>query len=304
MSSLKNVLVFGAAGGVGRVAAKTASSQGAKVWLAMRDTNKPIPGLTADAEKEAGYTRVQADLTQRDSIQSAVSKSGATTAFVYTVMGSEDCMKTGFNALKDAGINYIVLLSSIGVSTTSSESSFIPKLHKDTEASLHATGIKYVALRPGYFCTNLFHTQGYQKGVLELFLPKAVHDFIAPEDIGTVAGNLLITPPEKQPADNGIYLCGPKLMDMYESTAIVSEVLGHGIRIEELSEEEFRGRTKMPKMVVDSLVSIEKMSTPPNVEDIYPKQFYNDGSDNVRTYAKREPTGFKAWVEAHKGELK
>ena len=40
-----NVIIFGPTGAVGTAAAREAGKRGAKVWLAMRDTNKKIPGL-------------------------------------------------------------------------------------------------------------------------------------------------------------------------------------------------------------------------------------------------------------------
>src|SRR5690242_6833607 len=111
-SQTENVIVFGPTGGVGRAAALEARKRGAHVWLAMRDTNKTIPGLSADAE---GFTRIQADLSKPDSLKDAVKKSGATTAFVYTLFGSPDSMRSAFDALRDSGITYAALLSSFMV---------------------------------------------------------------------------------------------------------------------------------------------------------------------------------------------
>ena len=52
------VIVFGPTGQVGSVAALTASTLGTTVWLAMRNTSKPIPSLSQLAEKEGRFQRV------------------------------------------------------------------------------------------------------------------------------------------------------------------------------------------------------------------------------------------------------
>ena len=55
---MATVIVFGPTGNIASVAARTAQQHGAKVWLAMRDPSKAIPGLTAEAEQAGNYSRV------------------------------------------------------------------------------------------------------------------------------------------------------------------------------------------------------------------------------------------------------
>ncbi|KAL8867668.1 MAG: hypothetical protein Q9174_005513, partial [Haloplaca sp. 1 TL-2023] len=103
-----NVIVFGPTGAVGSNAARTASALGAKVTLAMRDTSKSIPGLSASDEKAGNFSRVQADLTKPDTVSEAVRQYQATHAFIYLVFGSSDSMKATISALKSAGIQLVV----------------------------------------------------------------------------------------------------------------------------------------------------------------------------------------------------
>lgn len=58
---MTSVLVFGASGSVGSAAAIEANKRGAKVWLALRDTSKPVKQLSEEDEKKGGYERIQAD---------------------------------------------------------------------------------------------------------------------------------------------------------------------------------------------------------------------------------------------------
>lgn len=115
VSPSNNVLIFGGAGAVGRAAALAASKRGARVWLAMRDPSKTIPYLSTADEKTAGFQRIQADLLDPSSLKAAVTKSGVSIAFVYTIHSAKDSMKSAFEALKDAGITDVVLLSSYTV---------------------------------------------------------------------------------------------------------------------------------------------------------------------------------------------
>lgn len=112
---------------------------------------------------------------------------------MYTVFDSPDALKSTFKALKDAGITYLVLLSSYAVKdppSSTDTTEIVPRIHSQTEISLNETeGLKAAILRPPFFATNAFlFAQGIKQGKLDLFHPNAVFDFIVPEDIGAVAG--------------------------------------------------------------------------------------------------------------------
>jgi nucleoside-diphosphate-sugar epimerase len=116
MSSVpENVLVFGATGAVGCAAAIEAHRRGANVWLAMRDTSKTIKGLKEVDLASGRYNRVQADLSVPETVKRVAQQSKAVAAFVYTVFESEDNMRGTFDALKHAGCEHVVILSSYSV---------------------------------------------------------------------------------------------------------------------------------------------------------------------------------------------
>jgi NAD(P)-dependent dehydrogenase (short-subunit alcohol dehydrogenase family) len=71
------VIVFGPTGAVGRAVAIEASKRGAKVWLAMRTTDKAINGINREDEERGAFQRVQADLFDPESVVKAVKESGA-----------------------------------------------------------------------------------------------------------------------------------------------------------------------------------------------------------------------------------
>jgi hypothetical protein len=95
------------------------------VTLAVRDTKKPIPGLSLEQEKAGGYKRVQADLTQPGTITEAVAQSDAKHAFIYLIFsppGAPDPNRPALEALKAAGVEFVVFLSSFSVELCESRS--------------------------------------------------------------------------------------------------------------------------------------------------------------------------------------
>jgi uncharacterized protein YbjT (DUF2867 family) len=305
------ILIFGAAGGIGHFAALASAKQGAKVYLAMRDTKKPIPGLTTAEEENLGFTRVQADLLDPSSIKTAVTTSGATTAFVYTLFTAPDHMASTFAALKDAGITTLVLLSSYGVrpsAEAAQHDTFIPAVHAKTELALIASRLNYVAVRPAFFNTNLtWYKAGVQAGEVPLYGTAARFDFIAPEDIGAVIATMLTQPAQRESLNDeeggkSVYLCGPRLMTRVEALGIVGKVLGKDIKVPETSEEAYWEESKHhPRPVAESVLELMKGNIPPETE--YEEGFWKAAVENVRKYAGREPTSFEQWAEAHKGDF-
>ena len=291
-----SVIIFGATGAVGRAAALAASKNGAsKVWLATRDTNKTIPGLD---ESSGNFTRIQADLTNPESLTSAVQQSGATFAFVYTIMESPDNMKAAFQALKAAGITYAVLLSSISVvgpaRNSSTHKHLIPRAHALTEIALEESGIPFTALRPAYFASNvLWNKAEIEQGEVAILFPNTKFDFIAPEDIGRVAGLVLV----KGQASEPILLMGPKLYDAYEAYKVIGGVLGKDIKVKEINAEEFHQlRPFIPLPVRESIIDGYKDGYGVN-------EHHAESAENVRKYGEFEPTQLADWVESHKAEF-
>jgi uncharacterized protein YbjT (DUF2867 family) len=293
--SSPNVLIFGPTGGLGRVAALEAHKRGAHVWLAMRDTSKAIPGIE---EGKEGFTRVQADLTKPETLDDAVKKSGATSAFAYTMFETADFMKASFEALKAAGITYVVIISSYYVLDSARDEfeDFLPRVHAKTEVALEESGISFTAVRPAYFNTNLLWTKNeIQKGEVEILYPDVQYDYLSPDDIGTVAGALLV----KGEATKPIRLCGPKLYTQKEAHELIAKVLGIKLNVKEIGEERwYETHAFFPKVVADSLVNGLKKGSMS-----YPKDVYEEAVNNIRKYGGIEPTKFEDWLDSHRADF-
>jgi uncharacterized protein YbjT (DUF2867 family) len=303
------VLVFGPTGAVGCSAAVEARRRGAHVYLAMRDTSKSIRGLGDESE---GYTRIQADLADPDSLTNAVKQSGAESAFVYTLHGSPDYMVASFKALASAGIIYVVLLSSVSVKGLAREEEnmqdYIRKVHAMTELSVEDAGIVCASIRPAYFSSNVFqYLMGIRKGEVDVLYPDVQMDYIVPSDIGTACGTILCDKrcqiPDEGTKGKTVYLCGPKLVSQRDAFGIISEAINREIKVNSIAEDEWYEKMSkvMPKPVLESIANgIRKIH---ESGDKFSWALWDEGSTNLRKYIGGEPQQFKLWVEEHKADM-
>jgi len=303
-------IVFGPTGGVGSATARTAQEKGAKVILALRDPQKPIPGLSAEQERAAGFERVQADLTQPQTITEAVQKTGAKRAFIYAPLGQTADVRASITALKDAGIEFVVLLSSISVQGdigSVSPTAFVAFAHAQVEVSLNdvfGSG-GYVAVRPAFFASNSFWwREELKEGKAGVLNPEARMDWITPGDIGRVCGSLLVEGPQAPLKDNAVELIGPELVSLKDAIGIIGTELGKDIKITEINKEEglewFINQVGMPPPLAAELVT--HLSTRPGnaVDENYSGPAYEEAVANVLKFGGRQPTTFSEWVKENK----
>ncbi|RKL44370.1 hypothetical protein BFJ72_g4103 [Fusarium proliferatum] len=311
MSSVK-AIIFGATGAVGRAAALEAQSRGAQVTLAMRNTKKPIPGFTPELEKKLGFTRVQADLSDPKSIERAVSESGATVAFSYILFEAEDGLLETYNAMRRAGITHVVLLSSFcvtengGAKPSSEADEILAVVHGKAELALAESGLAHTIIRPAYFSSNIQMLEDWDEvksGQLELAHPDAAFDYLAPEDVGVLAGTQVAANPPS--GELFISQCGPELLSQRAAWKVVGEGLGMDISIKEINSDEHREKLRsrgFPEPLIKS--AVERLANlARDQESLYEPETYREASMNFRKYTGRQPTTFKAWVDKHREEL-
>lgn len=303
---MATVIVFGPTGNIGSAAARTAHQHGAKVWLAMRDPSKAIPGLTAEAEKAGNYSRVQADLSKPDTVAAAVKTAGATRAFIYVAQGTPDFMKGTAEALKAAGVEFVVLLSSSTIGHVQpadvQPSEFIPYTHARVEVTLDEVyGPEgYVAMRPGGFATNLLRQKaGILAGEVKMFGPGFKIDCITPGDMGGVAGTILAEGPRD--GQHKVWVYGPQILSQKQGLEIIGEVLGKEIKVSGIPAEEALAQylsKGAPKPMAEYMIR-SLGDTDPTLEDGSWLAHYKEGVENVKKYTGKPSTGFRDWVEAN-----
>ncbi|CAA9959756.1 hypothetical protein CFE70_003197 [Pyrenophora teres f. teres 0-1] len=296
------ILVFGPTGAVGRATAIEAHRRGAKVYLAMRDTTKELKGIKEEGNEDR-FIRVQADLTKPETIKKAVKTSGAKKAFVYIVFESKDHMRSAFEALKEAGVTYVVLLSSFTVqdppNSEANRKNMIGAIHAEAEVALQESGLEYTAVRPAYFNSNVFwEHQEIKKGEAELLYPNVRFDYLAPSDIGIVCGSLLAEPRFQKEAGSSFYLCGPDVMTQHEAMETIGKALGKELKIKEVDKERwFQKLEHMPRPLLEGLSKDLKESD--EGKDVYGR-IHEQAVKNFRKYAEREPTKLEDWIKEHK----
>lgn len=303
---MATVIVFGPTGNNGSVAAQVAHEKGAKVWLAMRDISKTIPGLTPEAEKAGNYSRVYADLSKPDTVAAAVKTAGATRAFIYVAQGTPDFMKATAEALKAAGIEFVVLLSSYTIGDAQpadlKPSEFIPYSHARLELTLDEVfgPDGYVAVRPGAFATNLLRQkEGIRTGEVKMFGAGFKIDCITPVDMGGVIGTILAEGPRD--GQRKVFLYGPQILSQKQALEIIGEVLGKEIKVSGIGAEEALAQylaKGAPKPMADYMITALG-DTDPELEDGSWLAHYKEGMENVQKYTGKPATGFREWVEAN-----
>ena len=303
----RKVIVFGPTGAVGSAAARTAEELGAKVILAMRDMEKSIPGLDTEKEKQGSFERVYADLTKPDTVRDAVKTTGAKYAFIYCAHGTPDNMKSTIGALKSAGIDLVVFLSSFtvrGDPAAIQPSEVIPYVHAQVEISLgEIFGTDgFVAVRPGSFASNtLQYKAGLEKGEVKIHMPDAKVDCIVPEDIGRVCGRVLAKGPQNE--QRAIYLYGPELLSQTDSVRILAKALGKNPRIETANEQDaykmFVEERGVPVLVAKYMIR-QAGKTVTERSQVFGYPVSEEQLSNVQKYSGRKGTTFEEWVEQNK----
>lgn len=297
-----NVIVFGPTGAVGGAVALEASKRGAKVWLAMRSPDKVIDGISEDEEQQGTFERIQADLSDPDSVARAVEKSGAKAAFVYRVM-TPDHLKSSLVAMKSAGIEYVVFLSSLYVWEGQAlrdipASDFISYMHAQIEINLEDVGIAHTALRPGAFASKPFHQDldtSKTPWEAQVLHGDITDDLISPMDVGRVGGAVLVERPSAS-AKQAIYLCGPQLMTRDEQWETVKQVTGREIVVAHLSRDEKVEQLKALELPPPLVVDLIKGADERGETKIYPEPLYSQGLGNIKKYSGYEPTEFADYV--------
>ncbi|KAL4809338.1 hypothetical protein BDV18DRAFT_78846 [Aspergillus unguis] len=308
--SPRKALVFGATGGVGSAVARTAQSHGAQVFLALRDTSKPVPGLTFAEERRLGYERVQADLTRPETVSAAVSKTGATHAFIYATIGaSPDHLLSTAEALKSSGIEQVVLLSSFGVHGDPRDipqSDFIGYEHAQVELSVQKVfgPEKFVAIRPAFFSSNTlwWKSQIVVDGEVRWVSPDLKMDYISPEDIGAVSGKILAGALEGV-YESPIVLTGPETdLTVADAIKTIGQVINKPVKVTKVSPEEniqlMISKIGMSESMAKTLTSSFSSGDDGMMSAIAPET-----RGNVEKYLKRPATRFAEWVEQNKDKF-
>lgn len=234
------IVVSGATGTTGKEVVKQLSqNKGIKVRAAVHSLEKA-------KELPKTVEVVQMEYEQPETVLAAFA--GATK--LYLVPPSDphrDRSKLApimVEAAKKAGIEYIVLISAIGID----REPILPadrELYLQVEDLVVSSGISYTVLRASWFNQNfispMFFGPQIQQGILSLPVGEGKAGWIDTRDIAAVAAIVLT----QRGHDNKIYnLTGPQLLTTNEVTVILSQVAGREIKFMDIPEEAYAQAVK------------------------------------------------------------
>lgn len=282
------------------VIARTAHEKGCNVVLAMRDTQKEVPGLVAGSE--SSFRRVHADLKNAESIRAAVEESGAKRAFMYFIHGTGNHMRSSIEAMKAGGIELVVFLSTCSVLGDARDvpaSDYVPFWHAQVEICLDEVfgPAGYVTLRPSRFSTAFAeYRKDIKAGHVKLYAPEFAMDYISPADIGRVGGSILAD--GMRNGENRVFLFGPNQVTLREGVEFIAKTLGQTVEISKKTDEE----------VVDGYV---KMGIPKDKAEYFlgraairpADDLYNQNVGNVLSYSGVPATTLQDWVLENKANF-
>ncbi|KAL4880895.1 hypothetical protein BJY04DRAFT_190328 [Aspergillus karnatakaensis] len=309
--SPRKIVVFGPTGGVGSAVIPVVHSYGHKVFLAMRDPSKLIPGLSVAEEQSSDrYERIQADLNKPDTVRAAVSKTGATHAFLYAALGTTpDHMRGTAEALKAAGIEFVVLLSSSAIhgdARAVEPSDYVAYEHAQVEISLEDVfGPRgYVTVRPAFFSSNTlwWQKQIVEDGEVRWAFPELNFDLISPDDIGAVCGTILAGAVEGK-QEKVIDLAGPET-DLSVAGVIetIAKVINKPIKVTKITPEENVQVMAEKSGLGEGLAKVltGNFARASENQELLSGHLTPEMRSNIEKYLKRPAQRFSEWAEHHK----
>ncbi|MGW6823451.1 NAD(P)H-binding protein [Streptomyces sp. NPDC055005] len=243
------VLVTGARGRIGRAVLDRLHADG----LAVRAASAEPAELTVPA----GVDTVGLALNRPETFAAALV--GIRSVFLYP---EPDGIHDLVEAAGSAGVEHVVLLSSASVLAPGADTDPLASHSLRVERALTDAPFTVTLLRPDAFAGNALgwaHSIGRRQPV-RLAHPDAALAPIHPDDIADIAVRALTG---DDLAGRAITLTGPRSLTFREQLAVLSDVLGRDIPVEEITRAEAEremGRY-MPAPVVGSLLDLWAAAT-------------------------------------------
>ncbi|MGV9823421.1 NAD(P)H-binding protein [Nocardia xishanensis] len=249
-------VVFGASGNVGRHVVAGLNSIGAQVRLTTRNPETATLPPGADV--------VAADLEHPETLASALE--GAHKVFLYARSEGID----GFvKAAEAAGVQHVVLLSSVAVLDLDPTTNPTARLHTRVESALEASDLAWTFIRPGMFAANSLWSWQQpirNAGAVRLPYPDARTAPVHEKDVAALAVAALT---ETTHHGRAYVVSGPEALTLRRQVQHIAEALGRDIAIEESSVDQARAELVefVPPFVADAILDGWKAAaeTPPPV---------------------------------------
>lgn len=278
------IVVTGATGNVGRALVSQ---------LTAADT--PVRALTRDPQRAnlpAGADAVRL-VVSSEPADMAAQFAGATALFLHVAAGGEHTVPL-LAAARDAGVEHVVVLSSIAVEDGAREGSPIHAMHIDLEQQVRDSGIDWTFLRPGAFSTNSrqwapqIRTGDTVRGPFAKATSAPIHE----ADIAAVAHRALV----ERHAGVAHSLTGPAAATTEEQIQAIGDALGRELRFVEIPPEEV-GTDLFPHVPAEMLPRmLELFATTVGVEPAI--------TDTVEKVTGAPARTFAQWAKDHADDFR
>jgi uncharacterized protein YbjT (DUF2867 family) len=281
-------LVTGARGKVGSRVLAGLLAAGRDVRASGRDT--------AALDLPAGVPAVPLDLS--DPRPAALH--GVDQVFLYAEPAGIDAL---LDIARAEGVQHIVLMSSSSVLAPDAESDPLARHHLLVERALADGGIPHTVLRPDAFASNAGNWSYGIRGAGKVDLPypnariAPIHeDDIADVAVAVLTGTQQQTGTTQQAGarqqTGALDLTGPESMSFADQIAVLADVTGRPIAINEQTEQEAREQMSrhVPAPIVDSLLNLWSAANgvPAHV------------ADTVETVTGKPARTFRQWAQENR----
>ncbi|MGW1074829.1 NAD(P)H-binding protein [Streptomyces sp. NPDC002537] len=271
------ILVTGARGRVSAAVLRELLERGEPVRAAGR---KPEEGGLPD-----GVPAVRLDLSDPGTFETALD--GVRKVFLYAEPAGIGAF---LDAARAAGVEHIVLLSSLSAGEKDPESNAIGAFHVAAERALIASGVDWTIVRPGAFATNTLQWAPSirAEGVVRSAFPGAHNSPVHERDIAAVAVRALTDDAHRKAT---YQLTGPESLSEERMVELVAQAIGKPVRIQLISREEEHARTARfaGPDIADVLIAYRAAG------DGVPAEVY----DGVREVTGRPAVPFAQWAKDH-----